>query len=185
MSLLILSKSIHVCYMINPWFTKLVGSRWLVVMPVLFCLAVFLVLFLPIYAPWAIRMRKKKKKLSQCPAILSSRLANHAYRLSFFKDSNNVVQAFSSLRAFTPVKFRFSCTKIMHTNEIDSAPKLIWKTFTTKKKKSQRTDKFDPLRDKNKISNELLLEVPFLNGRPWYPVPRRAPPLAQFYSCHT
>ena len=64
---------------------------------------------------------KKEKKLSQCPAILSSRLANHAYILSFFKDSNNVVQAFSSLRAFTPVKFRFSCTKIMHTNEIDSA----------------------------------------------------------------
>ena len=97
---------------------------------------------------------KKEKKLSQCPAILSSRLANHAYILSFFKDSNNVVQAFSSLRAFTPVKFRFSCTKIMHTNEIDSAPKLIWKTFTTKKKKPQRTDKFDPLRDKNDLKKK-------------------------------
>ena len=69
MSRLILTKSIHVCYMINPWFTKLVGSRWLVVMPVLFCLAVFLVLFLPIYAPWAIRMRKKKKN---CHCVLPS-----------------------------------------------------------------------------------------------------------------
>ena len=184
MSLLILSKSIHVCYMINPWFTKLVGSRWLNVSPVLFCLAPLLLF----YAAWlrpSHKNAKKKKKLWQCPAILSSRLANNAYLLSYFKDADNVVQAFSSLRAFTPVKFRFSCTKIMHTNEIDSAPKLIWKTFTTKKKKSQRTDKFDPLRDKNKISNELLLEVPFLNGRPWYPVPRRAPSLAQFYSCHT
>ena len=155
MSRLILTKSIHVCYMINPWFTKLVGSRWLVVMPVLFFLAVFfLVLFLPIYAPWlrpSHKNAKKEKKLSQCPAVLSSRLANHAYILSFFKDSNNVVQAFSSPRAFTPVKFHFSCTKIMHTNEIDSAPKLIWKTFTTKKKKPQSTDKFDPLRDKNDL----------------------------------
>ena len=35
------------------------------------------------------------------------------------KDAHNIVQAFSSLRAFTPVKFRFSCTKSKHTNKID------------------------------------------------------------------
>ena len=132
MSLLILIKAIHVCYMINPRFTKLVGSRWLGVMPVLFCLAFFLAPFLPFHAPWlrpSHKNAKKRKKLWQCPATLSSLLANHTYILSYFKDSNNVVQAFSSLRAFTPIKFRLSCTKIMHTNEIDSAPKLIWKTF--------------------------------------------------------
>ena len=47
MSLLILIKAIHVCYMINPRFTKLVGSRWLGVMPVLFCLVAF---FSPVFA---------------------------------------------------------------------------------------------------------------------------------------
>ena len=129
MSLLVLTKVIHDCYMINPWFTKLVGSRWLNVSPVLFCLAPLLLF----YAAWlrpSHKNAKKKKKLWQCPAILSSRLANNAYVLSYFIDAHNVFQAFTSLRAFTPVTFRFTCTKSKHTNKIDwAALKLIRKTF--------------------------------------------------------
>ena len=82
MSLLILTKAIHVCCMINPWFTKFVGSRWQNVSPVLFCLAPFLLL----YAPWlrpSHKNAKKEKQLWQCPAILPSRLANNAYILTF------------------------------------------------------------------------------------------------------
>ena len=57
--------------------------------------------------------KKKEKKLWQYPAIFSSRLANNAYLLNYFKDAHNVVQAFLSLRAFKPFKFCFYCTKFM------------------------------------------------------------------------
>ena len=67
MSLLILTKAIHVCYMINPWFTKFVGSRWLNVSPVLFCLAPFLLL----YAPWLRPSHKNAKKEKQLTAFFS------------------------------------------------------------------------------------------------------------------
>ena len=74
----------------------------------------------------------------QYPAIFSSRLANNAYLLNYFKDAHNVVQAFLSLRAFKPFKFCFYCTKFMQM-----------------KKKKQRTDKFDPMRDKNDLKERL------------------------------
>ena len=84
--------------------------------------------------------KKKEKKLWQYPAIFSSRLANNAYLLNYFKDAHNVVQAFLSLRAFKPFKFCFYCTKFMQMK---------------KKKKTQRTDKFDPMRDKNDLKERL------------------------------
>ena len=59
------------------------------------------------------RQKKKKKKLWQYPAIFSSRLANNAYILNYFKDAHNVAQVLLSLRAFKPVKFCFHCTKFM------------------------------------------------------------------------
>ena len=82
--------------------------------------------------------KKKRKKLWQYPAIFSSHLANNAYLLNYFKDAHNVVQAFLSLRAFKPFKFCFYCTKFMQM-----------------KKKTQRTDKFDPMRDKNDLKERL------------------------------
>ena len=85
--------------------------------------------------------KKKRKKLWQYPAIFSSRLANNAYLLNYFKGAHNVVQAFLSLRAFKPFKFCFYCTKFMQMKK--------------KNKKTICTDKFDPMRDKNDLKGRL------------------------------
>ena len=85
--------------------------------------------------------KKKRKKLWQYPAIFSSRLANNAYLLNYFKGAHNVVQAFLSLRAFKPFKFCFYCTKFMQ--------------MIKKKQKTICTDKFDPMRDKNDLKERL------------------------------
>ena len=74
--------------------------------------------------------KTKEKKLWQYPAIFSSRLANNAYLLNYFKDAHNVVL--------------FSVFIVLNL--------CRWKK---KKKKTQRTDKFDPMRDKNDLKERL------------------------------
>ena len=73
--------------------------------------------------------KKKEKKLWKYPAIFSSRLANNAYLLNYFKDAHNVVL--------------FSVFIVLNL--------CRWK----KNKKTQRTDKFDPMRDKNDLKERL------------------------------